>query len=204
MYIKCSIINEFIKCQSRLQFKGAFILIIVGFILGLIIFMIRKLHRPTLIDTIIAGITANLLSFGVTLFCGFFEFKYVVMDAIVAFVLGIITILFSMRITSFQKRWKMILFIIICGLLVIGFLSIVLSYFYCIFEIVYHICGIGLILLAIVFTPYYFNSNNESTEYSPYLIGFINVFEIITLYFFVLITSLDIEQIKLKCDYDGN
>ncbi|CAH8612694.1 unnamed protein product [Schistosoma bovis] len=149
--------------------------------------MIRKLHRPTLINTIIAGITANLLSFGVTLFCGFFEFKYVVMDAIVAFVLGIITILLSMKITSFQRRWKIILFIIICGLLVIGFLSIVLSYFY-----------------AIVFTPYYFYLNNESTEYSSYFIGFINVFEIITLYLFVLITSLDIGQTTLNCDYGGN
>ncbi|CAH8609995.1 unnamed protein product [Schistosoma guineensis] len=174
MYEKCSIINEFIKCKSKLQFKGAFILIIVGLILGFVIFMIRKLHRPTLINTIIAGITANLLSFGVALFCGFFEFKYVVMDAIVSFVL------------------------------VIGFLSIVLSYFYCIFEIVFNTCWICLILLAIVFTPYYFYLNNESTEYSSYLIGFINVFEIITLNLFALITSLDIGQTTLKCDYGGN
>ncbi|RTG89336.1 uncharacterized protein DC041_0007575 [Schistosoma bovis] len=88
--------------------------LIVGLILGFVLFMIRKLHRPTLINTIIAGIT------------------------------------------------------------------------------------------AIVFTPYYFYLNNESTEYSSYFIGFINVFEIITLYLFVLITSLDIGQTTLNCDYGGN
>ncbi|CAH8631812.1 unnamed protein product [Schistosoma rodhaini] len=184
---KCSIINEFIKCQSKVQFKGAFILIIVGLIMGFVILMIRKLHRPTLINTIIAGVTANLLSFGVTLFCGFFELKYVIIDGIVTFILGVISILLSMKITSLKIRWNWILFITVCGLMIVGFLSIILSFFY-----------------AIIFTPYYFSINNESTEYSSYLIGFINLFEMITLYLFILITTLDIEQITLKCSYDGN
>ncbi|CAH8631797.1 unnamed protein product [Schistosoma rodhaini] len=201
---KCSIINEFIKCQSKVQFKGAFILIIVGLIMGFVILMIRKLHRPTLINTIIAGVTANLLSFGVTLFCGFFELKYVIIDGIVTFILGVISILLSMKITSLKIRWNWILFITVCGLMIVGFLSIILSFFYCIFQIVYNTCWIFLILLAIIFTPYYFSINNESTEYSSYLIGFINLFEMITLYLFILITTLDIEQITLKCSYDGN
>ncbi|KAH8873388.1 hypothetical protein KSF78_0008012 [Schistosoma japonicum] len=150
------------SCWSNPIFLTSFVTMIVGLIMAIIVACVEKLHSPTLANTIIVAITVTIYTLGVILYMYLNDLTYDIISVVVAFVLAVPSVLFSFRVTRLSKKWKIIIFSIMCALYAIMIAAL-----------------IALKFAVIVLTPYFFKLYDLTKDYTLYYLLLVFLFEIV-------------------------
>ncbi|KAH8873389.1 hypothetical protein KSF78_0008012 [Schistosoma japonicum] len=167
------------SCWSNPIFLTSFVTMIVGLIMAIIVACVEKLHSPTLANTIIVAITVTIYTLGVILYMYLNDLTYDIISVVVAFVLAVPSVLFSFRVTRLSKKWKIIIFSIMCALYAIMIAALIALKFAHKLATLVAVSCFCLMIIVIVLTPYFFKLYDLTKDYTLYYLLLVFLFEIV-------------------------
>ncbi|KAK4468761.1 hypothetical protein MN116_007563 [Schistosoma mekongi] len=140
--------------------------ITVGFIIELLIILIKRLRTQTVTNNVITILSIILIIIGGSLLCHFIEWKCSLVSGAIAYVTSMIATMLGMTRNQFSMKLLRILFIISCVSIAVGIIFIIVAIWECSLASITCIAWSLVTLISIFATAYYFKLKFDPTLYS--------------------------------------